>query len=208
MLNWASDNAPECDDDIDFFRVYVSESSDTATFRILGTTSGNEFIHVTNDSDPNHTRLNLRNNSLAFCYYITAVDRSGNESQISEIICNENCPQYVLPNVFTPNGDRLNDTFRPLEQDGQCPRFVESVVFKVFNRTGVELFTYDSKERGDSEEGSVSTSSGIFMDWDGKSNDGKDLAAGVYYYSAEVNFITLNSEDRVQVIKGWVQLLR
>lgn len=208
ILSWASDNAPECDDDISFFRVYVSESADTATFRVLGTTTGNEFEHITNDLDVNHNRLNLRNNSLAFCYYITAVDRSGNESQISEIICNDNCPQYVLPNVFTPNGDMLNDTFRPLELDGQCPRFVESVIFKVFNRSGVELFSYDSKTRGDGGEGSVSATGGIFINWDGRSDNGKELSTGVYYYSAEVKFTTLNPEDQVQVIKGWVQILR
>lgn len=208
VLNWESDNAPECDDDIAFFRVYVSESADTASFSILGTTTGNEFIHLTNNLDPNHNRLNLRNNSLAFCYYITAVDRSGNESQISEIICNDNCPQYVLPNVFTPNGDMLNDTFRPLQQDGQCPRFVESVIFKVFSRTGVELFSYNSKAVREGGEGEASARNSIYIDWNGTSDSGKELPAGVYYYSAEVKFITLNPKDRVQVIKGWIQLLR
>ena len=181
---------------------------DTASFRILGTTTGNEFIHSTNDLDPNHARLNLRDNSLAFCYYLTAVDRSGNESQISDIICNDNCPQYLLPNVFTPNGDLLNDTFRPLQQDRQCPRFVESVIFKVFNRAGVELFNYDSNSRGDAGEGSASSGNSISIDWAGTSDSGKELPAGVYYYSAEIKFITLNPEDQVQVIKGWVQLLR
>ncbi len=208
VLRWEADNAPECDDDIAFFRVYVSESSDTATFRILATTTGNEFVHITNDLDLNHNRLNLRDNSLAFCYYITAVDRSGNESIISDVLCNDNCPQYILPNLFTPNGDMLNDTFRPLEGNGQCPRFVESVVFKVFNRAGVELLNYDSNAIGEGPEGTVSARNSIFIDWDGRSANGEDLPAGVYYYSAEVRFVKLNPEDEVQVIKGWVQLIR
>ena len=153
-----------------------------------------------------HARINLTDNSLAFCYFVTAVDRSGNESQISEIICNENCPQYILPNVFTPNNDGLNDTFRPLFGDGQCPRFVSSVQFRVFKRTGVEVFSYDSDAR--SGEGSAATGNGINIDWDGRTNDGEELPAGIYYYSAEVQFITLNPLDQVQVLKGWIQILR
>ncbi|MDE0471795.1 MAG: gliding motility-associated C-terminal domain-containing protein, partial [Ekhidna sp.] len=113
-IEWNADVVPECDDDIQFYRIYFSESTDSTTFRILEETTSSPFIH-----------RNLT--SLAFCYYVTAVDRSGNESQISEIICNDNCPQYLLPNVFTPNNDGFNDTFRPLEGDGQCPRFVNSV---------------------------------------------------------------------------------
>jgi len=208
VLNWEADIAPECDDDISFFRVYVSQSMEESGFVALGETTGNEFVHITNNTDPNHNRLNLPNNTLAFCYYITAVDRSGNESQISEIVCNDNCPQYLLPNVFTPNGDDLNDTFRPLEENGQCPRFVSSVLFRVFNRAGAELFTYDSNARVEGGEGTVSAGNGISINWDGRSNGGEELQAGVYYYSAEVEFITLNPGDRIQVIKGWVQLIR
>ena len=202
-LNWESDTAPECDDDIAFFRVYVSQSMEEGSFVVLGETTGNQFIH-----EQDIFNRNLALNSLAFCYYITAVDRSGNESQISEIVCNDNCPQYILPNVFTPNNDGINDTFVPLAGNGQCPRFVESVFFQVFNRAGVELFSYDSDARNDGGEGTVSARNSILIDWDGNSNNGDPLAAGIYYYSAEVKFITLNPEDQVQVIKGWVQLIR
>ena len=203
VLNWESNSSPECDDDISFFRIYVSKSSDEESFVFLDQTTGNEYVH-----DKDIFNLNLPLRSIAFCYYITAVDRSGNESQISEIVCNDNCPQYLLPNVFTPNGDDLNDTFRPLSLDGQCPRFVESVLFKVFTRAGAEVFSYDSRAVGEGSEGSVATRNDIFINWDGRSKNGKELQAGIYYYSAEVKFVTLNPEDQVKVIKGWVQLLR
>ena len=203
VLNWESDNAPECDDDIAFFRVYISRSNDPESFIVLAETTGNEYVH--NEDIFNR---NLPLNSLAFCYYITAVDRSGNESQVSEIICNENCPQYILPNVFTPNDDGINDTFTPIQRDGQCPRFVESVVFRVFNRAGVELFFYDSSDQSDGTEGSVAARNDIFINWDGESDGGEELPAGVYFYSAEVNYITLNPNDQAEVIKGWVQLIR
>ena len=205
-ISWESNLAPECDDDVLFFRIYISESGEEDSFTVLGTTTGNEFTHDRNIFDRN---LPLR--SLAFCYYVTAVDRSGNESQISEIICNDNCPQYILPNVFTPNGDAFNNTFTPMEGDGQCPRFVESVIFKVFSRTGAELFTYDSRDRGEGGEGgegSTSTGNTIFINWDGSTNGGNELPAGVYFYSAEVEFLKLNPEDSKEVINGWVQIIR
>ncbi|GAB4236450.1 MAG: hypothetical protein Tsb0034_11100 [Ekhidna sp.] len=186
VLNWDFDTTPGCDDDIVSFRVYVSQSGEEDSFTLLAQTTSNEFFHE-----------GLR--SLAFCYYVTAVDRSGNESQISEIICNENCARYILPNIFTPGRkDGVNDNFRPLEDLNNCPRFVESVLFKVFNRAGTEVFTHDSTEPEKS----------ILINWNGNSNAGIELPAGVYYYSAEVKFIQLNPENSTEVIKGWVQLIR
>lgn len=184
-FSWEFDNDVTCDDDIQFFRVYGSSNGEDGDYTVLAETTDTEFFH--NDL-----------NTLAYCYYLTAVDRSGNESQISEIICNDNCPQYVLPNVFTPNGDNRNETFRPMQGTGTCPRFVERVIFKVFNRAGAEIFSHDSN---DAEKT-------IFIEWDGTLNGGKDLPAGVYYYTAEVQFNTLNSEDAIRVINGWVQIIR
>jgi len=184
-IEWGVDGDVQCDDDIEFYRVYFSESSDIATFQFLEETTALSFTH-----------RDLT--SLAFCYFVTSVDRSGNESIISEIICNDNCPQYILPNVFTPNGDPFNNTFKPIERDGLCPRFVESVVLTIVNRTGSEVYTYDSNE----------IEAPVNAEWDGRTNGGLEAPAGVYYYSAEVKFTTLDPADANQVIKGWVQLIR
>jgi gliding motility-associated-like protein len=184
-FSWEFDGDVSCDDDIVFFRIYASTSGADGDFSFLAQTSGTQFFH--NDLK-----------TLAYCYYVTSVDRSGNESVISEVVCNDNCPQYILPNVFTPNGDTKNETFQPIQSDGQCPRFVESVDFKVFNRSGTEIFSYDSTD----------PESTIFIDWDGKTKTGKELPAGVYYYSAKVKFLKLNPEESVEVINGWVQIIR
>lgn len=205
-FSWEFDGDASCDDDIQFFRVYASSNGEEGDFILLSETSDTQFFH--NDL-----------NTLAYCYYLTAVDRSGNESQISEIICNDNCPQYVLPNVFTPNGDGKNDTFRPMQTPGTCPRFVERVTFKVYNRAGTQVFSHDSAEPEKT----------IFIDWDGTVDGGsfvfvdggeggqagnqfksgsKELPAGIYYYSAEVTFTALNPEEALKVISGWVQIIR
>ncbi len=202
VLSWETNSSSECDDDVSFYRIYISKSDEPESFIELGTATGSEFIHNKDIFD-----RNLPLKSLAFCYYVTAVDRSGNESQISEVVCNDNCEQYLLPNVFTPNGDELNDVFIPMKNDGECPRFVESVLFKVFNRAGAELFTYDSRGQRDIE-GSTALNNTIFINWNGTTNGGKELPAGVYFYSAEVRYVKLNPEESKEVINGWVQIIR
>ena len=65
-----------------------------------------------------------------------------------------------VPNVFTPNGDQVNDYFQ-VTTDG-------TTVYEltIFTRTGTRIYH--------------SLSTRIF--WDGKSIGGKELPEGIYYY--------------------------
>ena len=184
-FTWQEDGEASCDDDVQFYRIYFSETGAEDSYNLLDQTTATSYTHG-------------GLSSLAGCYIITAVDRSGNESELSEPICNDNCPRYELPNVITPNGDGRNDVFRPLKDLDNCNRFVESVLFKVFSRTGAVLFEYDSTEPERT----------ILINWDGTTRGGKELPAGVYFYSAEVRFLKLNPEDSKEVINGWVQIIR
>lgn len=69
----------------------------------------------------------------------------------------------VIPNVFSPNGDAINDYFE-VSTDG-------STVYEIsiFTRTGTRIF-YSSSPR-------------IF--WDGRSNVGNEMGKGIYYYVIE-----------------------
>jgi hypothetical protein len=120
--------------------------------------------------------------------------------------------------VFTPNGtDKCNEKFSafsdrdPVDEDGngpcgkidvleqkrRCARFVEKVVFTVVNRWGKEVYNFESGgERS------------IYIDWDGRDNAGRELAAGVYYYTANVTFTVVDPSKKNQKIKGWVQIIR
>ncbi|GAB2764917.1 hypothetical protein GCM10027275_02690 [Rhabdobacter roseus] len=131
-----------------------------------------------------HTGLS----SFAGCYYVTAVNRYGNESDPSNLVCKDNCPQFTLPNVFTPNGDGKNDVFRPF----RCPSFVESIVFRVYNRWGTKVFE----------------TTDVSINWDGKNSAGQDLAAGQYFYEAVVQFESVRRNAQPLAVKGWIQLLR
>ncbi|CAN5600027.1 hypothetical protein BH23BAC1_BH23BAC1_09010 [soil metagenome] len=181
-LRWTDQEGENCDGDIRRYNVYYSPTGEEGSFQVISPPdlSGNSFVH-----------RNLT--SLAGCYMITSIDRSGNESAFSEMVCNENCSEYELPNVFTPNGDEFNDTFRPKD----CPRFVESVTFRVVNRWGKEVYSFASNGENS-----------IFIDWDGRTNDGQELPTGVYYYVAEVTFTMLDPGRAHQTFKGWVQILR
>lgn len=146
-----------------------------------------KLIATVNAPTQTYTHSNLT--SLAGFYYVTAVNRFNTESLRSNVVQKDNCPYYKLPNVMTPNGDGRNDTFQPLD----CPLFVETVSFVVYNRWGNKVY----ESVGDPK-----------LNWRATDNNGKELAAGIYYYEAQVKFARLRREDENQTIKGWIEVLR
>jgi flagellar hook assembly protein FlgD len=58
-----------------------------------------------------------------------------------------------------------------------CPRFIEKVEFTVVNRWGKTVFEYVS-DFGENT---------IYINWDGKTNEGRLLSSGYYFYSANSN---------------------
>lgn len=128
------------------------------------------------------------NYSLAGCYRVTAIDSYYNESKFSNTVCVDNCPQYRLPNVFTPGDDDRNDFFRPFPDY----RFIDSMEIVIRNRWGLEVFRTSDPN----------------INWDGTDqNTGKPLAAGVYYYVCKLKYIRLKHlEDAI--VTGTVQILR
>jgi gliding motility-associated-like protein len=127
---------------------------------------------------------------------------------MSEMVCNDNCPYFELPNVFTPNGDGCNDFFGPFvsEQnssscaqvmENHCPRFVKHLTLEVFNRWGRSVYTYDSSQPN-----------GVNIFWDGKDKNGDELGTGTYYYFTTVSFDVVDPALRKREYKGWVRIQR
>ncbi|MDH5602737.1 MAG: gliding motility-associated C-terminal domain-containing protein, partial [Cyclobacteriaceae bacterium] len=201
ILTWKPGAGAECQDDIQLYEIYVANSST------------GEFQYHTFSRDTVFVDTNL--GSFARCYKVRAIDRSGNVSDYSEPFCFDNCPYYELPNVFTPgNNDGCNDYFSAYSSrvrvgeggviddcgeidESKCARFVESVRFTVFNRWGGLVYTYQS--------GGENT---IYIDWDGRGNNGREVSNGVYYYHAEVIFDLVDPSERVKEYKGWIEILR
>jgi hypothetical protein len=214
VLRWQPPDDEECRNDISHYRIYYASTpdADTTEYKLLVDLFDRPL-------DTEYIDRNLP--SFARCYRIKAVDRSGNESKFSDAVCNDNCPNYHLPNVFTPgNGDDCNDYFSAysdrniingiancgdiqvsdaaLDNIQQlCPRFVQKVEIVIVDRWGKPVYNYTSGGENS-----------IFIDWDGRDNNGRELSSGIYFYSAKVTFEALKPEDREKNIKGWVQLVR
>ncbi|MEW6467954.1 MAG: gliding motility-associated C-terminal domain-containing protein [Bacteroidota bacterium] len=125
--------------------------------------------------------------SIAGCYYVTAIDSFNNESPAGMSACADNCPEYALPNVFTPNGDGSNDLFIPFPY-----KYVKDIDLKIYNRWGDLVFTASDPD----------------INWDGRHLLSKQLCSnGVYYYVCVVNEIHLEGIEK-RVLTGFVHLIR
>ncbi len=93
-----------------------------------------------------------------------------------------------VPNAFSPNGDNVNDVF----QLYPGPRVSKINSFKVFDRWGEMVASYDDYLPGDLDKG-----------WDG-TLDGKEMNPGVFVWFAEVEFV----DGAKKMLKGEVVLVR
>ena len=188
-LSWEPDFSGVCDDELSAFRLYFTSEGEEGRFEFVGTYSAFERNALIKDLS------NYRG-----CYYITAVDRSGNESDPSNIVCVDNCPSYFLPNAFTPDGDGINETFMAFDNPfAKCPRFVLGVEIFIVNRWGVEVFSYNSLSSNEND---------IYIRWDGTDKNGNELPSGTYFYTATVKFDVLDPAQQEQKLKGTVQIIR
>ncbi|WP_194774413.1 T9SS type B sorting domain-containing protein [Pararhodonellum marinum] len=189
-LSWEPDFSGVCDDELSAYRLYYSPEGEEGNFSLVATLSAVQ----------RNTRISDLTNYKG-CYYITAVDRSGNESERSNIVCVDNCPNYELPNAFTPNSDGANDTFQAYDNPfPRCPRFVEDVSIQIYNRWGVLVFSYNTRD--------TSLERNIFINWDGRDKNGNELPAGTYFYSGSVLFDVFDPANRERKLKGTIQIIR
>ncbi|MEJ0032277.1 MAG: gliding motility-associated C-terminal domain-containing protein [Bacteroidota bacterium] len=197
-ISWNKPVDKVCGNDIVSYNIFVADQL------------GSEFLqYVENIRDTVFVDNNKDLTSFARCYKIQAVDRSGNKSELSDQFCFDNCTHYELPNVFSPNADGCNDVFAAFgdpdhdtmceanDDPSKCAKSVARVDFIVYDRWGKQIYQLeDSKERS------------IYIRWNGLDNDGREVPAGVYYYRADVHYITVDPDNQEALLKGWVQLVR
>ena len=187
-LSWNNLNN-SCADDVIAYNIYYAATPELPLEYIATLDSATDTTFVFNElSDLN---------TIAGCFAVTALDSmlvynggfvNQNESDLSEVICIDNCPEYDIPNVFTPNSDGFNDFYVPFPY-----KFVESIDLKVFNRWG----------------GLVFESTDPAINWDGKDMEsGNVVSDGVYFYILKVNTIRLEGivqdeqSGTIQVVAG------
>jgi gliding motility-associated-like protein len=182
-LSWTLSNSPAgCNGRVVEYRVLYSAGCDSTAFLEIGRTRNTFFSHS-----------GLA--SAAGCYRVLAVDSMGTTSA-SNIAQGDNCRVFVLPNIFSPNNDQQNDTFRPLFASP-----VAQARVRIFNRWGAQVY-----------EGQAGTDLTL---WDGggarsHESGGRDTgakaSAGTYYYLIEVEFA--DRSHTCQSFKGWVEIMR
>jgi gliding motility-associated-like protein len=139
------------------------------------------------------TRLDYADRFLlkaAYCYQVQAVSAQGVRSALSNSACQDECAFFLLPNIFTPNGDGKNDLFRP-----KTASTVLHTRIQVFNRWGRKVYESDKDP---------------YINWPGSTTSADNLGGlvpgGIYYYLAEVQFADAASTKRT--FKGWVEIIR
>ena len=96
--------------------------------------------------------------------------------------------EFVIPNVFSPNGDGINDVWK-VELGG---KELQSCI--IYNRWGVEQKNIKTQ----------TTNSIKVVTWDGYTTSGIASSDGVYYYLLEVK----NAKGEVEKYRGYITLLR
>lgn len=192
-LHWNVSKLRQCRKNIKLYTVYAANSPDQ------------EFLPIATVQDTSFADTGLL--SFARCYRITATDESGIEGAPGEIMCNDNCPYYTLPNVITPNNDSYNDalsahfeTMGDTEPEQgevfRCPRFVQHVTLSVFNRWGQSVYDFESTNESE-----------VSIEWKGVDKNGNKLPTGIYFYVADITFNTLDPELKKKSIRGWIHIL-
>ena len=128
-------------------------------------------------------------NVIVGCFALTVTDTAGNESALSDTTCfdYDECIRYELPNIFTPNGDELNDFFISFPYKN-----IFEVDMTIYNRWGRAVFRTKDPD----------------IHWDGTDSlSHQPCSDGQYYYACDIFIKTLSGIIKKR-IHGGVTLLR
>jgi len=151
-IRWTfTDN--ECLDDVAGYLIYYKLINEENLSLLITINDNNIFVYK-----------HYPGEIISGCYAVSAFDGVGNESIQSVMVCIDSCNFYEIPNVFTPNGDDINDWLV-----AKTSGLVEKVDFKLFNRYGVLIYKTEEPK----------------INWDG-TYKGKIVSPGVYFYQCDV----------------------
>lgn len=174
LVRWSMPDS--CNYDVETYTLYFTPFLD-GEYQVLSTfgADATEYRHYPTDG-------------MAGCYYINATDPYGNVSENSVVSCVDECSYYNLPNVFSPNGDGINDYYHPIGEY----KFVEKVDMTILDRWGEVMFETNDPD----------------IMWDGRNKKtGKYVVPGVYFYVCEVYEQRLTGLE-ARHLKGFIHVFR
>ncbi|MES2702719.1 MAG: PKD domain-containing protein [Bacteroidota bacterium] len=150
--------------------------------------AGNEVLYMWQPNDGSLTDANINNPVAApqqtTRYTVYGYDRFGCIDSAFVTVFVDSSVTACIPSAFTPDGDGLNDIFRPL-----CVDHRRLVAMQVYNRWGERVFYSDNIAKG----------------WDG-TYKGVPQNAGTYYYYIILSRPGDGASD--DTFKGDVTLIR
>lgn len=149
---------------------YTGQNEDYLYWAIENDTSSENIF--------NYEFLEAGNYSIHL-YVFDTINNCMDSSKVNISVFNE--AQIVIPNVFTPNGDQINDTFYP------TMAFAELKNAQIFNRWGKIVFEFKGTEA-----------------WNGLHFNGQKLTDGVYNYMMEFE----SSSGKTITKQGVVHLVK
>lgn len=136
----------------------LSENADSFEWNF-----GDYSPHST-EFDPSHTYPEVGNENYSVTLY--AYSAGGCDSWITKEIVVDDIIMFFIPNIFTPDGDQYNETFKPVMASGVDPYDYH---LTVFNRWGEIVFeSYD-----------------YHYGWDGSYGSGGLVEDGTYIWNIE-----------------------
>ena len=151
-ITW-SKAEPSCFEDISGYKIYYKMTTEENLNLLTDIADKNIFSYKHSPGEV-----------IAGCYAVSAYDSKGNEGERSVMVCIDSCNFYEIPNVFTPNGDDINDILV-----AKTSGLVEKIDFRLYNRNGLLLFSTEVPK----------------INWDG-TYKGKIVSPGVYFYQCDV----------------------
>jgi len=132
-------------------------------------------------NDVSATTVTVANGGV---YNIIATDAFGCSKTFRSTVTQQNCDDCSarIPNAFTPNGDGLNDIFKPKPA---C--IFSGFKLSIFNRWGQKIYESSDPHKG----------------WNGTYNN-KKMPLGTYVYALSFN----SAEGKARTIKGAVFLMK
>lgn len=119
-------------------------------------------------------------------YTVTMYAKRGTCLEKKQLVINVEIPSsMIVPNVFTPNGDKINDLFFLQRADN-----LSKISCVIIDRWGHKVYELET------EKGQI--------EWDGKNQLGKDAPEGVYFYTIKAT----GKDDQKYDLKGTVNLFR
>lgn len=102
-------------------------------------------------------------NLTMFGYSLGCDGSKDSVTNITKIVIDKPQSNYLVPNVFSPNDDGINDEYR-LEQ-GAFDRCLDNLTIRVYNRWGQKVFESDDAQ----------------FKWNGRDENGNELSEGTYF---------------------------